>query len=251
MAEMESKPQVADEPHEAEESHDEEMSAIDHLEEFRRRIIISLAAVMIASCVCYAWAEEMIAFLTKDAGKLYYMSPAEAFFTYLKVSVFGGFLISIPVLVHQFWAFVVPALTNKEKKTFDIIVPASVVLFFVGIAFSYFLVFPTAVAFFMGFSTDSLMPMFSVGQYLSFVISFVLPFGFVFELPMIVLVLAKMGFLTSEFLRSKRKIVLVGAFVVGAVISPTPDIFSQCMIAIPMILLYEASIMLVQIFLKK
>lgn len=251
MAEMESKPQMADEPHEVEESHDEEMSAIDHLEEFRRRIIISLAAVMIASCVCYAWAEEMITFLTKDAGKLYYMSPAEAFFTYLKVSVFGGFLISIPVLVHQFWAFVVPALTNREKKTFDIIVPASVVLFFVGIAFSYFLVFPTAVAFFMGFSTDSLMPMFSVGQYLSFVISFVLPFGFVFELPMIVLVLAKMGFLTSEFLRSKRKIVLVGAFVVGAVISPTPDIFSQCMIAIPMILLYEASIMLVQIFLKK
>lgn len=251
MAEMESRPQVVDESHEAEESHDEEMSAIDHLEEFRRRIIISLVAVMIASCVCYAWAEEMIAFLTKDAGKLYYMSPAEAFFTYLKVSVFGGFLISIPVLVHQFWAFVVPALTNKEKKTFDIIVPVSVVLFFVGIAFSYFLVFPTAVAFFMGFSTDSLMPMFSVGQYLSFVISFVLPFGFVFELPMIVLVLAKMGFLTSEFLRSKRKIVLVGAFVVGAVISPTPDIFSQCMIAIPMILLYEASIMLVQIFLKK
>lgn len=249
MAETESN--LPAEEKESKASHDEEMSAIDHLEEFRRRIIISLVTVMIAAAVCYSWAEEMVAFLTQDAGKLYYMNPAEAFFTYLKVSVFGGFLISIPVLVHQFWAFVVPALTNKEKKTFDIIVPASVVLFFVGLAFSYFLVLPTAVAFFMGFSTDSLMPMFSVGQYLSFVISFVLPFGFVFELPMIVLVLAKMGFLSSEFLRSKRKIVIVGSFVVGAVISPTPDIFSQCMIAIPMLLLYEASIMMVQIFLKK
>ncbi|MBQ8682184.1 MAG: twin-arginine translocase subunit TatC [Selenomonadales bacterium] len=233
------------------EVHDDEMSAINHLEELRRRLIISIVTVLVASGCCYFYAEEMVNFLTKEAGKLYYMNPAEAFFTYLKVSFFGGFLVSIPVLMHQFWAFVVPALTNQEKKTFDIIVPASVVLFFLGLAFSYFLVFPTAVHFFMGFSTDSLLPIFSIGQYLSFVIAFVLPFGFVFELPMIVLVLAKMGFLTSDFLKEKRKYVLVGAFVVGAIISPTPDIFSQCMIAIPMLLLYECSIMIVQFFLKK
>lgn len=233
------------------EVHDDEMSAINHLEELRRRLIISIVTVLVASGCCYFYAEEMVNFLTKEAGKLYYMNPAEAFFTYLKVSFFCGFLVSIPVLMHQFWAFVVPALTNQEKKTFDIIVPASVVLFFLGLAFSYFLVFPTAVHFFMGFSTDSLLPMFSIGQYLSFVIAFVLPFGFVFELPMIILVLAKMGFLTSDFLKEKRKYVLVGAFVVGAIISPTPDIFSQCMIAIPMLLLYECSIMIVQFFLKK
>ena len=233
------------------EVHDDEMSAINHLEELRRRLIISIVTVLVASGCCYFYAEEMVNFLTKEAGKLYYMNPAEAFFTYLKVSFFGGFLVSIPVLMHQFWAFVVPALTNQEKKTFDIIVPASVVLFFLGLAFSYFLVFPTAVHFFMGFSTDSLLPIFSIGQYLSFVIAFVLPFGFVFELPMIVLVLAKMGFLTSDFLKEKRKYVLVGAFVVGAIISPTPDIFSQCMIAIPILLLYECSIMIVQFFLKK
>ena len=233
------------------EVHDDEMSAINHLEELRRRLIISIVTVLVASGCCYFYAEEMVNFLTKEAGKLYYMNPAEAFFTYLKVSFFGGFLVSIPVLMHQFWAFVVPALTNQEKKTFDIIVPASVVLFFLGLAFSYFLVVPTAVHFFMGFSTDSLLPIFSIGQYLSFVIAFVLPFGFVFELPMIVLVLAKMGFLTSDFLKEKRKYVLVGAFVVGAIISPTPDIFSQCMIAIPILLLYECSIMIVQFFLKK
>lgn len=233
------------------EDHDEEMTAVDHLEELRRRLIISIVTVMIASGCCYFYAEEMVGFLTKEAGKLYYMNPAEAFFTYLKVSVCAGFLISIPVLMHQFWAFVVPALTNREKKTFDIIVPASVVLFFIGLAFSYFLVFPTAVKFFMGFSTDTLLPMFSIGHYLSFVIAFVLPFGFVFQLPMVVLVLAKLGFLTSTFLKEKRKYVIVGAFVVGAVISPTPDIFSQCMIAIPMLLLYECSIMIVEYFLKK
>lgn len=236
---------------ESQEMQDEEMSAVDHLEELRRRLIISIVTVMIASGCCYFYAEEMVNILTQEAGKLYFLSPAEAFFTYLKVSVFAGFLVSTPVLMHQFWAFVVPALTNQEKKTFDIIVPVSILLFFLGLAFSYFLVFPTAVKFFMGFSTDTLLPMFSIGQYLSFVISFVLPFGFVFELPMLVLVLAKMGFLTSAFLKEKRKFVIVGSFVIGALISPTPDVFSQCMIAIPMLLLYECSIMIVQIFLKK
>ncbi len=230
---------------------DGEMSAINHLEELRRRLIISIVAVLIASAGCYCFAEEMVAFITQPAGKLYYLNPAEAFFTYLKVSVCAGFLAAIPVIMHQFWAFIVPALTNHEKKTFDILVPASVSLFFIGLAFSYFLVLPTAVNFFMGFSTETLLPMFSIGQYLSFVISFVLPFGFVFELPMIVLVLAKFGFLSSNFLLKKRKIVLVGSFVVGAAISPTPDIFSQCMIAIPMILLYEGSILIVKYILKK
>lgn len=227
------------------------MSLIGHLEELRRRLIIMIAAVVIGSIVCYFYAEELTALITVTAGKLYYMNPTEAFFTYLKVSVFAGFLLALPVVMYQLWAFIVPAMTNNERTAGAILVPASIVLFFVGLAFSYFLVLPAGIKFFMGFATDSLQPMFSIGQYLSFVISFLLPFGFIFELPLFILVMAKLGIISSGFLLAKRKLVLVMSFVVGAAISPTPDVFSQTMIAVPMILLYEVSILIVKHILRK
>ncbi len=223
-----------------------EMSLIDHLQELRVRLIKCIAVVLVTSCGCYYFAVELVHIITTPAGKLYYMNPAEAFFTYLKVSVFAGFLVALPVVFYQVWAFVVPALTRQERKASLFLVPASLVLFFVGLAFSYFLVLPAAVSFFIGFSTPDLQPMFSIGQYLSFVISFVLPFGFVFELPLFILVAAKLGVIGSKFLAAKRKMVIVLAFVVGAVISPTPDVFSQTMIAVPLLVLYEASIFLVK-----
>lgn len=228
-----------------------EMSLVNHLEELRRRIIICLIAVGISSVISYFYAQELVHFITAPAGKLYYMNPAEAFFTYLKVSFFAGFLISLPVLLHQVWSFVVPALTNNERTAVGLLVPASVVLFFGGLAFSYYLVLPAGIKFFMGFATEELQPLFSLGQYLSFVISFLLPFGFIFELPLFILVLAKLGFISSAFLVAKRKIVLVLSFIIGAVISPTPDVFSQTMVAIPIVVLYEVSILIVKYILRK
>jgi Twin arginine targeting (Tat) protein translocase TatC len=223
-----------------------EMSLVDHLQELRMRLIVCIAAVLVASTACYFYAAELVHFITAPAGKLYYMNPAEAFFTYLKVSVFAGFLLALPVVFYQVWSFVVPALTRQERKASFFLVPASLLLFFTGLAFSYFLVLPAAITFFIGFSTPDLQPMFSIGQYLSFVISFVLPFGFVFELPLFILVAARLGVIGSEFLAAKRKVVIVLSFVVGAVISPTPDVFSQTMIAVPLMVLYEASIFIVR-----
>lgn len=228
-----------------------EMSLVDHLQELRRRLIIIVIAVAVGSCAAYFYAQELVHFITAPAGKLYYLNPAEAFFTYLKVSFFAGFLLVLPIVLYQIWAFVVPALTNQERTTTIILLPASVLLFFGGLAFSYYFVLPAGIKFFLGFATEDLQPMFSIGQYLSFVISFLLPFGFIFELPLFVLVLAKLGIIGSEFLRAKRKLVIVAAFVVGAVISPTPDVFSQSMIAIPMIILYEISILIVRYILRK
>lgn len=228
-----------------------EMSLVDHLQELRRRLIVCIAVVLVASSGCYFYAEELLHMITAPAGKLYYLSPAEAFFTYLKVSVFAGFLLALPVVFYQLWAFVVPALTRQERKASLYLVPASLLLFLIGLAFAYFLVLPAAVAFFIGFSTPDLQPMFSIAQYLSFVISFVLPFGFVFELPLFIMVAAKLGVIGSAFLAAKRKVVIVLAFVVGAVISPTPDIFSQTMIAVPLLVLYEASIFIVKHVLRK
>ena len=197
-----------------------EMSLIDHLQELRKRLIIAIAAVVICSTACYFWSQELIHLITAPAGKLYYMNPAEAFFTYLKVSFFAGFLLALPIIMYQMWAFIVPALTKQERKVSSVLVPASVLLF-------------------------------SVGQYLSFVISFLLPFGVIFELPLFLFVLAKMGIISSDYLIRKRKLMLVMSFVVGAVISPTPDVFSQTMVAVPLLILYEISILVVKHILRK
>jgi sec-independent protein translocase protein TatC len=228
-----------------------EMSLVDHLQELRRRLIISLIAVGITSLGCYVYAAELTHLITAPAGKLYYMNPSEAFFAYLQVSVFAGFLLALPVVLYQVWAFVVPALTNQERKASIILVPASVILFFLGLIFSYAFVLPAGIRFFMGFANEDLQPLFSLGQYLSFVISFLLPFGFVFELPLVILVLAKLGLITSRFLSQKRKVVLVLSFVVGAVIAPSPDVVSQTLVAVPLLVLYEISIIIVKFVLRK
>ncbi|MBP2649585.1 MAG: tatC [Firmicutes bacterium] len=230
---------------------DGEMSLVDHLQELRQRLIICIVAVAIASSAAYLYAPELVHLVTQPVGKLYYMNPAEAFFAYLKVSVFAGFLVVVPLVLYQVWGFVVPALTQRERKASFILVPASVILFFMGLLFAYFFVLPAGIRFFMGFANEDLQPMFSLGQYLSFVISFLLPFGFIFELPLVILVIAKFGIINSGFLVAKRKLVLVLAFVVGAIIAPTPDIFSQTMIAIPLLVLYEVSILLVKYVLHK
>lgn len=228
-----------------------QMSLIDHFQELRRRLIICFAAVAVGGIVCYVYAAKLVNFIIAPAGKLYFMSPAEAFFVYLKVSIFAGFLLALPIIFYQIWAFVAPALTRQEYGASIILIPSSVLLFFTGMLFSYYLVLPVGLNFFMGFTTQDLQPLFSIGQYVSFVISFLLPFGLLFELPLMVLVLAKFNIVNSQFLKSKRKAMLVLSFIVGAVIAPSPDILSQTMVAVPMIVLYELSILAVKHLLDK
>ena len=232
-------------------TNDGSMSIIAHLTELRKRLIRSLIAIGIGSCIAYYFIEDIMHLLTGPAGKLYYMQPAEAFFTYIKVAIFVGFLIALPIVLYQIWRFVLPALIGMERYLLSVIVPVSLILFLAGIAFSFFLVLPAAVKFLVGFSTQELQPMFSIKQYFDFVIAFLLPFGFIFELPLAIVLLAKVGIVSSKFLAKQQRIVIFLTFVIGAVISPTPDIFSQCMIAIPMILLYEISYVIVRFGMKK
>ena len=228
-----------------------EMTLVGHLGELRRRIVISVLALVGGTAVAYYYIDELMKFVTAPAGKLYFMSPAEGFFAFLKLAVFGGFLLALPVILWQIWAFVAPALTSGEKKWAIIMVPGSVLLFFSGVAFAYLLVWPPAVKFFLGFGSESLQPMLSLGQYLSFLISFILPFGIIFNLPLVLLVLAKMGIISSALLAKQRRVMVVVAFIVGGIITPTPDIFSQTMMAIPILVLYEASIWAVRLLLGK
>jgi sec-independent protein translocase protein TatC len=210
-----------------------------------------LIAIAVGSAIAYFYIEDIMRYLTLPTGRLYYLQPAEAFFTYIKIAIFAGFLLALPVVFYQAWKFILPALTVRERTVIGILVPSSVLLFFAGLAFSFFLVLPAALQFFVGFSTENLQPMFTLHQYFDFVLAFILPFGAVFELPLLVIVFAKLGFISSKFLQSKQRIVIFLAFVVGAVISPTPDIFTQSMIAIPLILLYELSYLVVRFVLRR
>ena len=230
---------------------DGSMSILAHLEELRWRLIRSIIAVIVCSGICYYFIEDIMSFISQPVGKLYYLQPSEAFFTYLKVSICCGFILALPIVFYQLWCFVLPALTIKERYIAAVIVPSSVILFLSGLAFSFFLVMPAALKFFGGFGSESLLPMFSVARYFDFLFSFILPFGFVFELPLVVVIAAKLGLLSSKFLGEKQRYVIFFSFVIGAIITPTPDIFTQTMIAQPMIVLYELSYQTVRFILRK
>ena len=217
----------------------------DHLQEFRKRLIICLVVVAIAALACYNYVDDIIALLSGPAGKLYFMNPSEVFFTYMEIALYAGILFTLPVLLYEVWAFVAPALWPEERRAVLVILPTAVILFYVGLVFAYYLVIPAAVTFFMGFATQTLQPMFSLESYLSFILALTLPFGFIFELPLIVVFLAKIGVVTGDFLKGKRKILIVIAFIFAAVVSPTTDIFTQTMIAVPLIVLYEISLFIV------
>lgn len=217
------------------------MSLIDHLGELRGRIIVALVAMIIGTVVSYYYVDDIIQILIAPAGKLYYTKPTEAFFTYMKISIVSGLIVSSPVWFYQIWAFIIPALSKGEKKVTFLIVPSAISLFIIGVLFSYYLVLPTAIEFFIGFGTDGLQPLFSIGQYIDFVVGFIIPFGITFELPLIIVALGALGILSSQRVRSFRKIFILLAFIVGGAISPTPDMLSQTMIAGPMVLLYEIS----------
>ena len=217
------------------------MSLIDHLGELRGRIIVALVAMIIGTVVSYYYVDDIIQILIAPAGKLYYTKPTEAFFTYMKISIISGLIVSSPVWFYQIWAFIIPALSKGEKKVTFLIVPSAISLFIIGVLFSYYLVLPTAIEFFIGFGTDGLQPLFSIGQYIDFVVGFIIPFGITFELPLIIVALGALGILSSERVRKFRKIFILLAFIVGGAISPTPDMLSQTMIAGPMVLLYEIS----------
>ena len=230
---------------------DGSMTLIAHLTELRSRLIKCLLAVAVGSGVGYYFIDDIMHYLTVPVGKLYYMQPAEAFFTYIKIAVVVGFLLALPVIFYHVWRFFLPALTRAERLVLGIVVPVSVILFFLGLAFSFFLVFPAAIMFFKGFGNDELEALFSVNRYFEFVIMFVLPFGFVFELPLIITILGKLGFISSTFLRKYARIVIFLSFVIAAVISPTPDVFTQSMIALPMIVLYGIGYLIVRFILRK
>ncbi|SJZ57382.1 twin-arginine translocase subunit TatC [Selenihalanaerobacter shriftii] len=225
----------------------EEMSLVDHLTELRKRLIIAIGVLIVASIGSYIYSSQIIEILTNPVGKeLVYLSPPEAFFTQVKVSFFAGFLISLPIILYNIWRFILPGLEDNEKNYLLILVPLSYLFFVGGVAFGFFVVIPFGIKFFLGFTSANLEAMFSLSKYISFIVSILIPFGLVFELPLLITLLVKMNLITSKFLTDNRKYVIVATFLFAAILTP-PDIISQTMMALPLIVLYEGSIIVAKI----
>ncbi len=228
-----------------------------HLEELRKRLITSCVAVGIGFGLSYGFKEKLFQILTrplisvmKQGETLIYTGLPEAFFTFLKVSFLSGLMIASPVIIYQFWMFVAPGLYNREKRLLIPIVFLSSFFFIGGALFGYFIVFPFGFDFFLSFATETIRPMPSMKEYLSFSAKLLLAFGLVFELPLVITFLARLGIVSVPFLKKNRKYALLLFFVGAAILTP-PDVITQIMMALPLMVLYEISIVGARIFGRK
>jgi len=227
-------------------SMEEKQTIIEHLEELRKAIIISLIAIVAAAVVCFIYNEEILSFvispLTSLNEQLIVIGVTEAFFVKLKLAFYTGFLIAFPVVLWAIWRFLKPALFPHEKKLIYILMPISLLLFATGILFAYFGILRLVLNFFILIAGENLETMFTIGQYVSFVLAFTIPFGIVFELPVAVFILSKFGIISYETLAKNRKYALLVIVILAAALTPGPDPISQILMAVPVYFLYEVSI---------
>lgn len=232
---------------------DEKTPLLGHLEELRRRLIACAVAVAVGFAVSYVFAEEIFQVLIwplktqmKEGEKLVFTNLPEMFFIYLKTAFVAGILFSTPYVFLQAWLFVAPGLYRNERRYLIPFVVSSTVLFVGGALFGYFVVFPLGFQFFLSFGSEHIQALPSVQEYFSLSIRLLFAFGLVFELPVILFFLAKVGIVTPGFLKENRKYAILMAFIVGAILTP-PDVISQFMMAIPLIVLYEIGILVTRI----
>jgi sec-independent protein translocase protein TatC len=235
----------------------EKIPFTEHLEELRKRLIVCFIAVGVGFVLSYGFKEKLFQILTRPlirvmqtGDKLIFTGLPEAFFTYLKVAFLSGIILAAPVIFYEFWMFVAPGLYDKEKRLMVPVVVLSTVFFVGGAFFGYFIVFPYGFKFFLGFASEIIRPLPSMREYLGFASKLLLAFGVVFELPLIITFLAKLGMVSVSFLKKNRKYALLLFFIGAAILTP-PDVVTQIMMALPLILLYEISIIGARIFGKK
>ena len=219
-------------------------SFLVHLDELRRRLIIVLVVFAAATFVCYNFAGQILPLLIKPAGHLVFTSPTEGFSAYMMLAAVMGFLVSLPVTLYHVWGFVSGALRPQEKKFIAVFGPLSFIFFLLGAAFSYFVAIPLTYRFLMSFSSEYMRPMITVSHYMGFLANMLMAFGVTFELPLILAFLAKIGIATPEFLKQKRRHAVMIIFIVAAIVTP-PDVVSQVLLAVPLLLLYELGVLLV------
>lgn len=231
-----------------------EFTVTEHLEELRRRILFSLAAILISALVIMPLSSYILKFLRNPASgsieRLVYFGPEEAFLLYMRVSLIAGLIVSFPVIMFQFWAFVSPAINRNVRKHALVFVFFSSLVFILGCAFAYYMLLPMALNFLLNMGREELEPVISATRYIAFVTGFMLACGLVFEMPVLSYFLTKIGLISAASLRRKFKYAVIIIVVAAAVITPTGDAFNMILLALPMFALYEVSIW-VSFFAKK
>jgi len=243
---------------------DGKMPFLSHLEELRRRLIVALIAIGIGFVLSFNYSEVVLSLLKRtltgptftlqrtspylvpvlrEPPDLIFLAPAEAFWAHLKLGFLTGLLIALPVVLYQVWKFVAPGLLEREKRFALPFLFLSVLAFLGGIAFCYFVVLPFAMNFLLTYKTEGLRPMLSVGQFIDFSVKFLLAFGIIFQLPLAIAVGAAANLVSARFLARNRKYAILVNFTIAAILTPTPDVFNQSLMAIPLTLLYEVGIL--------
>jgi len=224
---------------------DTQETFLSHLIELRSRLVRSIVAVVIVLVALFPWAKDIYSLLARPLLKtlpqgstMIATDVTGTFLVPLKVTLMAAFLIALPYVLYQVWAFVAPGLYQHEKRLALPVIVSSVLFFALGMCFAYFVVFPIAFGFFAGYTPAGVQMMTDIDKYLSFVLTMFIAFGITFEVPVVVVVLVRLGVVELKKLQSIRGYVIVGAFVVGAIFTP-PDVLSQCMLAVPLWLLYE------------
>jgi len=233
-----------------------EMSFLDHLEELRWRLIYAIIGIVIGSIAAWIFIEPLVEVVllkpARDSGAiLQNLRPFGQLFLFVQVSIVVGIVITLPNLFYQLWRFISPALKKTEKKYILAIVIYSTLCFLAGIAFAYFVMLPLALKFAAEFGTEAIKNEFAINEYMSIIISVMLAAGFVFELPMVSFFLTKLGILTPAFMKKYRRHAIVIILVLAAFLTPGADPISQVVLAVPLVLLYEISIFISKISVKK
>jgi len=239
-----------------EESNEVEMTFLDHLEELRWRLIYSIIGVVAGTIISWIFVDFLVTDVllkpAQDNGlQLQNLKPFGQIFLYFQVALIGGVILSLPNLFYQLWKFLSPALRKKERKYILLIVFYSTISFLIGIAFAYFVMIPLAFKFIHQFGTELIKNEFAIDEYVSIIVSVVLAAGVVFELPMISFFLTKLHILTPAFMKKYRKHAIVIIMVLAAFLTPGTDPVSQVVLAVPLVLLYEISIFISKIAMKK
>ena len=218
------------------------LTFLNHLDELRGRVVQLFCVYTVCCLFAYNLTGSILPYIIKPVGMVVFNAPGEAFSAYMILTLWEGFFIALPFLLYQIWAFAWEALTDKERKYIVLFGPLSLVFFLAGAAFAYFVIVPIAVKFLLSFSSSYVVPMISIKSYISFIGNFVLSFGVVFELPLVLVFLVKIGVATPAFLRQFRRHAIMAILILSAFLTP-PDIVSQLLMAVPLIVLYEFGVL--------
>ncbi|HSR03689.1 MAG TPA: twin-arginine translocase subunit TatC [Proteiniclasticum sp.] len=231
---------------------EDKLTLVEHLTELRNRIVYMAVALVAAILVSYNFAEILVKDMIGIVPDInfVFIAPAELLLSYIKIAVIIGLVVSAPFLITQIWLFVSPGLEKKERRTIVFSLMFGGVFFIIGAVFAYIIVLPLMIQFFMSFQMEGIDEMISFASYLSLVMNTVLSFGLIFEMPSIMVILTRLGVVRSKFLRQNRKYIILIIFVLAAVLTP-PDVISQTLLALPMILLFELGIFLSRIVERK